>query len=696
MSTPIDRRSEKIDAAQPEFNYEQAFSRNIGWLTDWEQQTLREKRVAIAGMGGVGGIHLQTLTRLGIGRFSISDMDRFELANFNRQAAANMRTLGQPKVDAAAQMARDINPELELRIFPDGVSPDNLDAFLADVDLYVDSLDYFVFDIRRAVFKRCHELGIPAITAAPIGMGTGYLVFMPGGMSFEDYFRFAETGSPSLPVDFLLGLTPAMLHRPYLADGSRVDMVNGKGPSTPIACQLCAGVAGAEAVKILLKRGPVKAVPYYHHFDAYLGRYVVSQLPFGNKGPIQSLKRFLASRLVGRLSKNARPVEEGLPQGASVMDHVLDAARWAPSGDNSQPWRFKIRSPLKVDIQADLEAGNVYQYRQGEPHWLALGMLLEAMKLAAHKKGYELYWELAHEDHGSALVQVELKPTSAQPDSLLNWLRLRSVDRRAYRLRPLSDAQKTQMEDALGDGLSIEWRESVRDRVRFAGISAAGTAIRLRIRETFSVHRKVIDWSGPFSRIGLPAKASGLNPLLRPLMRWALGGHGRMRLLTQALKGRWLAQIDLDWVPGLCSAGYFVVRQNINSANKISNVERIIIGQRLLRFWLQATRSGLAIQPAIAPLCFAAYAQDGDNFTMDDAALKWAARLNEDMKKIAGDIDTVIFLGRIGHPKSLGQATRSLRRPLHNLIVEDARGSQADEAVVPHSDNATKALVTKA
>jgi hypothetical protein len=61
----------------PGFAYAPAFDRNIGWVTEWEQQALRAKRVAIAGMGGVGGIHLLSLARLGIGRFSIADLDAF-------------------------------------------------------------------------------------------------------------------------------------------------------------------------------------------------------------------------------------------------------------------------------------------------------------------------------------------------------------------------------------------------------------------------------------------------------------------------------------------------------------------------------------------------------------------------------------------------------------------------------------------
>src|SRR5689334_23457905 len=104
------------------FTYSDAFDRNIGWVTEHEQQVLRGKRVAIAGLGGVGGAHLLTLTRLGIGAFHIADFDRFELHNFNRQVGATMESLDRPKVDVMAEMARAINPELDLRLFPDGIS----------------------------------------------------------------------------------------------------------------------------------------------------------------------------------------------------------------------------------------------------------------------------------------------------------------------------------------------------------------------------------------------------------------------------------------------------------------------------------------------------------------------------------------------------------------------------------------------
>jgi molybdopterin-synthase adenylyltransferase len=278
------------------FVYDDAFSRNLGWVTEEEQQQLRHKRIAVAGLGGVGGSHLLTLTRLGIGRFNIADFDRFAIANFNRQAGAMMSTIDQPKIDALAKMALDINPELQIERFPVGVEADRIDAFLKDADLYVDGLDYFALDIRRKVFARCAELGIPAITAAPLGMGVALLNFLPGGMTFEDYFQLEGWSPDEQAIRFLLGLSPRMLQLAYLVDRSRVNFEQKRGPSTVMACQLCAGFAATEALKILLKRGRVLSAPRGIHFDAYRYRLTRTWRPKGNSNVLQRLTLAIARR----------------------------------------------------------------------------------------------------------------------------------------------------------------------------------------------------------------------------------------------------------------------------------------------------------------------------------------------------------------------------------------------------------------
>jgi ThiF family protein len=278
------------------FDYDAAFSRNIGWVTANEQRQLRDKRVAIAGMGGVGGVHLLTLARLGIGRFAIADFDTFDIVNFNRQAGATLSSIGRPKAETLAAMLRDINPDVDLAIFPDGVTGANVEAFLAGADIYVDGLDFFAFDARAAVFQACHRLRIPAVTAAPIGMGTALLSFLPGGMTFEEYFCLEGCADEEKAIRFLLGLSPGMLQRGYLADPSRVNLAEHKGPSTIMACQLCAGAAAVEALKIMLNRGGVRAAPWGYQFDAYRNRLVRTWRPGGNRNPLQRLGLLFARR----------------------------------------------------------------------------------------------------------------------------------------------------------------------------------------------------------------------------------------------------------------------------------------------------------------------------------------------------------------------------------------------------------------
>ena len=271
------------------FDYNLAFSRNLGWITELEQEKLRTKKIAIAGLGGVGGTHLTTLSRLGVGKFNISDLDIFELANFNRQAGATISNLNQPKVEVMNRIALDINPELDILSFPEGVNEKNVDTFLEDVDLYVDGLDFFALKARQIVFAACAKKGIPAITAAPLGMGVSFLCFMPGKMTFEEYFRWEGQTETEQLLRFLAGLTPAGLQLSYLVDDSRLDLENHKGPSTPMACDFCAGMIGSYALKILLQRGEIISAPRGVHFDAYRNKFLVTWRPWGNLNPLQQL-----------------------------------------------------------------------------------------------------------------------------------------------------------------------------------------------------------------------------------------------------------------------------------------------------------------------------------------------------------------------------------------------------------------------
>ena len=293
------------------FDYQLAFSRNIGWVTESEQQRLNNARVAIAGLGGVGGSHLLTLTRLGVGQFNLADFDSFAIENFNRQSGANLTTVGKPKLDTMIKAALAINPQLDIKPFPDGVIADQAEDFLQGCDLYLDGLDFFAMPVRRAVFTACYEMGLPAVTAAPLGMGSALLCFMPGKMSFESYFQLQGVDEYQQYLRFLVGLAPARLHQGYLVEPQRIDLLAKRGPSTAMGCELCAGFAASQVLKLLLGRGSVPAAPWALQFDAYQNQLSKTWRPGGNRHPLQRLAIWLGSRQLIATQRENAPLPQG-------------------------------------------------------------------------------------------------------------------------------------------------------------------------------------------------------------------------------------------------------------------------------------------------------------------------------------------------------------------------------------------------
>jgi hypothetical protein len=94
-----------------------------------------------------------------------------------------------------------------------------------------------------------------------------------------------------------------MLQRGYVADSSHVDFAQTRGPSTAMACQLCAGVAATEALKILLKRGKVHAAPVGLQFDAYRNKLKRTWRPWGNRNPLQRITIAIVRRQLATMGR---------------------------------------------------------------------------------------------------------------------------------------------------------------------------------------------------------------------------------------------------------------------------------------------------------------------------------------------------------------------------------------------------------
>jgi molybdopterin/thiamine biosynthesis adenylyltransferase/nitroreductase len=643
------------------FDYWEAFSRNLGWVTTAEQAVLRRSRVAIGGLGGVGGSHLLTLTRLGVGAFHIADFDVFEPANFNRQAGAYLSSLGRPKVDVLTELALDINPDLRLTRFPEGITDQSLAAFLEQVDLYVDGLDFFAFEARRKVFAACARLRIPAVTVAPLGMSAALLNFLPGGMNFEDYFGLRDCPEEEQGLRFFVGLAPARLHSLYLVDPTSIDFRSRRGPSTRMGCELCAGIAATEALKILLKRGRVWPAPHGFQFDAYGNRLAHTWRPGGHRNPLQQW----ALRKARRLFLSLHPKRAETELAAGPVARVLDMARWAPSGDNTQPWRFEILGEHRFAVHGHgLQKDGVYDL-DGRSGRMGLGALLENLAIAAAEFGFQAEFQRREAPQEPVIDVVLTEDSAAGLSPLFPYISARSTQRRPLSTRRLTPDAKWQMEEAAGPGFRLLWKEGVKARLALANLLFRNSGLRLTLPEAYGVHKSIIQWNSRYSRDRIPDQALGLDPLTRRLMRWTLKSWERARFFSGLPGGTLVPRIELDWLPALFCGAHFALLADTAPQGPDDDIEA---GRAMQRVWLTATRLGLQMQPEQTPLIFARYVREGRRFTVDDQALKAAQRLTRDFALwLAPEpIEQVVFFGRIGHGRA--PEARSLRLSVEELL----------------------------
>lgn len=283
-----------------EYDYFEAFSRNLGFLSKEEQTRLKNARVAIAGLGGTGGAQVLALSRMGMGRFHLADPDTFELVNFNRQSGATIPNIGRAKTSVAKETILSINPEAEIATFDNGINVENIDGFLEGVDVVVDSLDFYCFEERFLLYSRARERGLWVLTAPPLGFGFTLIIFDPNGMKFEDYFGFRPGMSERQRVISLIaGIAPKPFMFKYL-DRSRPDFEGRRLPSVGAAPFMIAGVMATEVTRILTGKGRPMAAPTIYQFDAMLRRFRKKTYFWGMRGPIQRLKRLALDRILPR------------------------------------------------------------------------------------------------------------------------------------------------------------------------------------------------------------------------------------------------------------------------------------------------------------------------------------------------------------------------------------------------------------
>ncbi|MBL8640655.1 MAG: nitroreductase family protein [Alphaproteobacteria bacterium] len=358
----------------------------------------------------------------------------------------------------------------------------------------------------------------------------------------------------------------------------------------------------------------------------------------------------------------------------SVILKILEVARWAPSGDNSQPWRFTILSDERFIIHPapdDQSVPDIYN-GDGRAKWFSIGALVENISISASAHGYKaqiIPRKDSPEHFGwSPYIEIILRTDhDIRPDELYPFIEERSVQRGCMKRRLLTSTEKAELERSVPSGVNIEWVEKGSRRWGLLKLISHFTDIRLRLPETYKVHLAVIEFFSRYSRNKMPDQSLGLSRLTLLLTRWVLKSWERTDFMNRFMGGTIIPRIEMDLIPGIFCAGYFVLYSKALSLDFEGDIGR---GRALQRFWLQATRLGLQIQPQYPPVIFSHYARNNISFTSATHMIKKLSSFSKKYDDFFGGESSsrdIYFIGRIGEKKN-DVSSRSLRLDLESLI----------------------------
>jgi hypothetical protein len=347
----------------------------------------------------------------------------------------------------------------------------------------------------------------------------------------------------------------------------------------------------------------------------------------------------------------------------------LELARWAPSGDNTQPWRFHVEGPRHVVVHGyDTREHCVYDLT-GQGSQLSLGALLETMAIAATAHRWETVVRRRPDSPDERPVfDVRFEDTHGRdPDPLVHCIKARCVQRRPMRWRRLTSNEKTALERAVAPGYRLLWIEGS-SKWHVAKLLFHNAGLRLTMPEAYRTHRAIIEWNAVHSLEKIPDAALGASRLTLQVMKWAMQSWERVAFMNRYLGGTLLPRIEMDVLPAMACGAHCVMV----AAEPLHTFDDYLKGGRAIqRLWLTVTQLGLHLQPEMTPLIFASYSRARVRFSGDPVMLERGKQIARELEGLIGTSagSCAVFMARLGAGRAPN--ARSLRKPLRELFQTD-------------------------
>ncbi|WP_437285735.1 Rv1355c family protein [Sorangium sp. So ce406] len=661
-------------------------NRNKYKISAEEQAALAGRKIGVVGLSVGQSVALTVALERSAGELRIADFDHLELSNMNR-IRTGVHNLDVPKVVATARDIAELDPFLEVKCFSEGVTPDNMDAFLLDggkLDIVVDECDSLDIKLELRLRARAHRI--------PVLMDTS-------DRGLIDVERFDL--EPDRPIlHGLVGdLTPARIRGlstedkvPYVMQIIGQDTLSTRFAASLLEIQqtvstwpqlgsavVHGGAAAADTARRLALGEPVRSGRYYVDLEQIIsGPEPGPDAAAAARGAGPAAPRPPAARGPALDPASlARPL--GSADGAVALDpdrlrRIVAAGIAAPSGGNCQPWRW-VYEARRLGLFHDRARSESLADFQGTGGVVALGAAAENVVLAAHGEGLSVRVAPFPRPGDDDLVATfdffdahapESDAEGRAMDGLGDAIGLRHTNRRQSQRAALADEHRAALAAAVRSvpGADLHLLESPAELEEIAAILGAGDRARLLVQRTHADLMKEIRWTeaeAEARRDGIfvgafefsPADLAGFRVCrdwraLELVRRWG-GGRALEKTAHKAIAGA--MAVALITMPRAGLADYFQG------------------GRALERAWLTATQRGIAVYPmATLPYLFARLVRGGgEGMDPETVALATALRARYLRLFDVTDATAEILLFRLslaGPP-----STRSLRRPLEEVLV---------------------------
>jgi len=245
------------------------FLRNIGTLTETEQDSIESTTIAIAGCG-LGSEVGRQLARFGFNITALADLDTVEVHNLNRQSYYH-RHVGTHKAEAVKDVVTQINPALNPAVYTDGITYENIPEFVSKGDIIIDAVDPAAIYMSLALTREAHKQGKPVITAIDFGFGARLFVFPASGLDIMTFMNV----DPNTPDEELANIPTEQIMRPYMNEIPQYSLdiimrlAHGEldyYPQNMLAVGQAALLITAACKRVALKQ-PIVSAPDYVHID---------------------------------------------------------------------------------------------------------------------------------------------------------------------------------------------------------------------------------------------------------------------------------------------------------------------------------------------------------------------------------------------------------------------------------------------